>query len=135
MVDAVAKSAAKHRQVPRECIKAFKKDKKNYLELARLAGKVMVQCAEERPWKKEGRRWAEYGEEKAPRASRRKHELFEDNSGTTWCLHCPQRASTKSSRLRLKHSECKGPVQGRVAKEWGHQLMRSRDVGGGRTAE
>ena len=129
-MDAIAKCAARHRQVQRESIKAFKADKRNYMELARLAGKVMAKIAEERPWKKEGKRWQVYGEERSGKVARSKHELYEDNAGTTWCLHCPQRATTAASKLRLKHSECKGPLQNRIAKEWGHQLMVSKDVGG-----
>ena len=131
IADLAAKCAARQRQADRAVIGEYKKDKRNYLELARLAAKVMVKCSEERPWKKEGRRWVVFGEDRAVREQGRKHVLFQDGKGTARCLHCPQFASTRSSQLKMKSTACKGPMQERVGDSLGRRLMWPKDIGGG----
>ena len=131
LADATAKAAAKYRQVDSEVIAGFKQDQKQYFDLARLAAKVMTKCAEERPWKKEGKRWETYGEERAVKAGRRKHALYRDDKGHTRCAFCTQFAATDASRKKMSYMECKGPLIGRLGVGIGHRLWRSRDEGGG----
>ena len=108
-----------------------KQDRQHYLALATLAAKVTTRCAEERPWKKEGKRWETFGEEKAAKAARRKHALYLDGSGHTRCAFRFQFATTEASRKRMSYTECQGPQVERLGVGVGHRLKRSRDEGGG----
>ena len=126
IADAVAKAGAKHRQVNEAIREAYSSEFRRYKELAKLAGTVMVNCAKERPWAKEGKRWITVREEQGITQDVAKHIFITVGKHLARCANCPQVANTAMSVRRMRCLPCKGSLEGRAAK--GHLLMRSSDI-------
>ena len=85
-------------------------DRKDYMALACWAGKVMKECAEQKPWAREGRRWRvinEIGSDEYWRLPR--HEVT-TSKGVWKCKRCPKVATTAYSKKRFKATACFGSV-------------------------
>ena len=130
VADGIAKAGAKRWRVDVATREEHVADWKQYRRLARLGGRVMVRAAEERPWKKEGKRWMGFQEERGLRERGPRHWLFKIG-GRTRCAFCPQYADTAATLRRLRCTPCRGSVEDRVT-GLGHTLARSCDIVGGR---
>jgi hypothetical protein len=130
IADAIAKAGAVRWRVEASIRKGYEQDWRDFRAEARLAGRVMVRAAAERPWVREGRRWAVFQEDRGLRERGPRHWLFSVGARTR-CAFCPQYADTKASLRRLRWTPCKGGVEER-ARGKGHTLARSCDVVGGR---
>ena len=115
LVDIWAGVASKENDWDAQSKRREAKAKKEYLELAVWAGKVLKTCAEQKPWAKEGRRWKVVGEDSGSAVSKVPRHELEKAGGKMKCLHCPQSASTVAAAKRLRSLPCWGPIANRVA--------------------
>ena len=136
LTDSWAGVAAESNQVAQEVKDLVCKQKREYVSLARWAGVVNKECAMQKPWGQEGKRWRVHSEARGGERRRLpRHSLVQGPLGIR-CERCACVAKTRLSMRRLRALPCFGSLLHKATnfartrnggfKEGGHLLQVSR---------
>ena len=87
-----------------------------------------MSCVEQKPWKKEGKRWRVINEPRVERRKLPRHDLVRSRN-VLKCKNCPQVARTDQAKKRLKSMPCGGSVL-RKASAYARKRGRWEDTEG-----
>ena len=106
IADGIAKAGAARWRVEAAIREGYAQDWRDYRAEARLAGRVIVRAAADRPWAREGRRWAVFQEDVGLRERGPRHWLFKVGVRTR-CAFCPPYADARATLRRLRCTPCR----------------------------